>query len=394
MVDDSDAGDSGSIDLTRRSALAGLGGSGVLFGTLALLGGSEESNAAGEPLSPEPTGGFSADETAEVDDADVIDLGEEGLTEGDDAGAMLAEYIDDGVEIVVPAGTYDYSTSAFTRDHGSGYADLVVRGAGEFGDVVFDHGDGYDFSETVAANGGDVLVDNIVWRGVSGGSGNLTLRAQEGNSVTLRRIARPDGSSDTGEGVFVRPEHAGEARLEDCWMEAFTDNGLYGSAPGGSNGNDGAVDVIGGLYRNNNISNVRVGGSNSTVEDVTVVLTEEHGDQWGSDRSVNMRGIWVREGMDDSGHDITISSCDVYTELPYAPIEINPRDGGGSGVIENTRIYTEGDSPAVGHLGGDWEAGTLHVTGSGNTETDLGDACTGRNCERATTAALEPIGDQ
>jgi len=331
-----------------------------------------------------------------VDDPNVVHLGEEGMEEGDDAGAWLADYIDDGMEIIVPAGTYEYSTRAFTRGHGSGYADLVVRGEGEFGDVVFDHGDDYTFSEVIAANGGDVLVDNITWRGVADGNGNITVRAHDGDEVTLRRVARPDGSNDHGEGVFVRPEHAGVVTLEDCWMEAFTDNGVYGSAPGVTHGNNGEVNVIGGLYRNNNIANIRVGGSNSTVDGATVVLTDQQREQWGSSVSVNMRGIWVREGTDGKGHDITIKNCDVYSELPYAPIEINPRDGGGSGVIEDTRVYNEGDSPAVGHLGGDWESDNLHITGDGDTSNDLGDGtgCHGLNCQKATPVAVEPVGEQ
>ncbi|MFC7116180.1 hypothetical protein ACFQH2_16240 [Natronoarchaeum sp. GCM10025703] len=396
MVDDTEADESRSTGLTRRSWLAGAGGGGLLFGTLALLGRSSDLKASEDTLTPKPTGGFSVEDEPDVDDPNVVHLGEEGMKEGDDAGAWLSDYIDDGMEIIVPAGTYDYSTRAFTRGHGSGYADLVVRGEGEFGDVVFDHGDGYTFSEVIAANGGDVLVDNITWRGVADGNGNITARAHDGDEVTLRRVARPDGSNDNGEGVFVRPEHAGVVTLEDCWMEAFTDNGVYGSAPGGSSGNNGEVNVIGGLYRNNNIANIRVGGSNSTVDGATVVLTDQQREQWGSSRSVNMRGIWVREGTDGKGHDITIKNCDVYSELPYAPIEVNPRDGGGSGVIEDTRVYNEGDATAVGHLGGDWESDNLHITGDGDTSNDLGDGtgCRGLTCEKATPVAVEPVGEQ
>ncbi|MCL9814022.1 hypothetical protein AArcSt11_10195 [Natranaeroarchaeum aerophilus] len=327
--------------------------------------------------------------------ATEIHLGEEGLQEGDDAGAYLANHIGDNREIVIPAGTYQYSTRAFTRGHSSGYADLVVRGEGEFGDVVFEHRDGYSFSEVIAASGGDVLVDNIIWRGVAGGNGNITVRAHGDDEVTLRRIARPDGNHDSGEGVFVRPRHAGVANFEHCWLENFPDNGLYGSAPGGSNGSDGAINVTGGLYKNNNIANIRVGGSNSTIEGATVVLTDQQRGLWGSSRAVNMRGIWIREGTASNGHDIAIRDCDVYNELPYASIEINPRNGGGSGVVENTRVYNEADNPAINHRGGDWSGRENHATGSGNLRIETGtNNCEGSQCDMASDVPRAPIGDR
>ncbi|MCL9814848.1 hypothetical protein [Natranaeroarchaeum aerophilus] len=396
MAEDTDT-DVPSIETySRRSYLSGIGSGGLLLGTSALLFGTGSSDDTEEAVALEETGGFQADEPEAVQDSDVIDLGEEGLSEGDDVGAWLSDYIEDGLEIIVPAGRYDYSTSAFTRGLGDGYADVTVRGEGEFGDVVFDHGDGYNFSEVLSANGGDLLLDNIVWRGVAGGNGNITLQASEGDEVRLRRVARPDGSNDYGEGVFVRPEHAGVAVLEHCWFESFPDNGLYASAPGGSNGNDGEVTVIGGLYKNNNIANIRISGTNSTVESATVVLTTQHDDKWGSDQSVNMRGIWVREGTESTGRNITIRDCDVYNELPHAPIEINPRDGGGSGIITDTRVYNESDGvPAIGHLDGEWETDGVAITGNGDTtnEIDTG-SCNGPECEQASPIAVEPIGDR
>ena len=355
--------------LNRRSYLRTAGTVGAALGTGSLLSG--------------------------IATATEIHLGEEGLQDGDDAGEYLANHIGDNREIVIPAGTYQYSTRAFTRGHSSGYADLVVRGEGEFGDVVFEHPDGYSFSEVIAANGGDVLVDNIVWRGVAGGNGNVTIRAHGGDEVTLRRIARPDGSNDHGEGVYVRPEHAGVANFEHCWLENFTDNGLYGSAPAGSHGNDGAVNVTGGLYKNNNIANIRIGGSNSTIEGATVVLTDEQRGLWGSSRAVNMRGIWVREGTGSNGHDITIRDCDVYNELPYAPIEIHPRSGGGSGVVEDTRVYNEGGNAAIRHRGGDWSGQDNHATGSGNLRIETGtNNCEGPRCDIASDTPRVPIGDR
>lgn len=368
MEDDTGSADDSRWRTPRRAYLKTVGGVGAALGTAGLLTGSATA---------------------------AVHLGDEGLEPGDDVGAWLSDYIDDDTEIIIPPGTYDYSTRAFSRGHGSGYADLVVRGEGEFGDVVFDHGDDYGFSEVIAANGGDVLVDNITWRGVTAGNGNITVRAHGSDEVTLRRIARPDGSNDDGEGVFVRPEHEGVANFEHCWIEGFTDNGLYGSAPGGSNGNDGSVNVTGGLYRNNNIANIRVGGSNSTIEGATVVLTEQRRGLWGASRSVNMRGIWVREGTGSKGENITIRNCDVYNELPYAPIEVNPRDGDGSGVIENTRVYNEGDSPAIGDRGGSWSGNGNHATGPGNQRIEIGsNNCEGSSCEMASKIPRAPIGDR
>ncbi len=358
---------SGSASVDRRTYLQAAGVTGAVVGMGSLLTGTAA--------------------------AETIHLGEEGIQSGDDAGAWLSRYIDDNREIVIPAGTYQYSQQAFSRGHSSGYADLTVRGEGEFGDVVFDHGDGHRFSEVIAANGGDVLVDNIVWRGVSSGNGNITVRARSGDEVTLRRVARPDGNRDRGEGVFVRNEHAGVANFEHCWLENFPDNGLYGSAPASTNnGNDGEVNVSGGLYKNCTIAALRLGGSNSTVEGATVV--QDAPPNTNSPYS-NQRCLWIREGDSSKGLNITIRDCDVYNEQSYAAIEIHPRNNGGSGTIENTRIYNESDLPAVNVRGGDWSGRDNHSTGPGNLRIDTGsNNCEGPRCDVAANTARTPIGDR
>jgi hypothetical protein len=118
----------------------------------------------------------------------------------------------------------------------------------------------------------------------------VEVRDKRGAARFENFVARNSDDNQTLTGVYVGANHAGDLLLKDCSMERFSDNGLYASSPGGDGGGNGPVRVVGGNYRNNNISGVRLGTTGSRAQDVTVVVDSEV-PGWGG---LNARGIRLR----------------------------------------------------------------------------------------------------
>lgn len=141
--------------------------------------------------------------------------------------------------------------------------------------------------------------------------------------------------------------HSGTAYFIDCHIESFPNNGLYGSGPGQGNGPGGAVHVIRGLFRNNNVSNVRVGSDTSSVIG-TVSIQDGHAP---INRGDNQRGVWVRE----TGQNMRIEAVDIIQAVGGdGALRIDARDGGGSGTIRDVRIkttYRQGPSMSIPAIG-------------------------------------------
>jgi len=114
----------------------------------------------------------------------------------------------------------------------------------------------------------------------------------------VKGLRLPDGSvaEYAITGCYVGESHTGTLRFVDCHIAGFADNGLYASSA------TGKVVVEGGLYENNNVSNVRVSGP-AAVRDVTVRC--DRAPQGFS----NMRGIRLREGSN-----VLVENCDVQME--------------------------------------------------------------------------------
>ncbi|MFB6138883.1 MAG: hypothetical protein ABEJ26_00430 [Halosimplex sp.] len=149
--------------------------------------------------------------------------------------------------------------------------------------------------------------------------------------VTRMRI--PDGGAPgtLSTGCLVGPRSEGELTLTDCHIARFPDNGLYGSpAPG-------AVNVHGGYYANNGISNVRVSGE-SEVRGVHVVCDEAR-------KGVpNMRGIRLRDG-----EGALIEDCRIeLREVTMSDGAIALSEGMGAATVRDTAIRVDTDNvPAI-----------------------------------------------
>jgi len=147
-------------------------------------------------------------------------------------------------------------------------------------------------------------------------------------------------------GLYVGRHHAGEITFRDCRVEDFPDNGIYASPPGGHGGDfegeDGTVHVRGGLFRNNNIANIRLGSTGSTVKDATIVVDEKPPKH---PNGRNVRGIRLRGKKDQ-----IVENCDIrYSPdagAGTAAIAVNKDNGRAT--VRNTRIRMDRDKmPAI-----------------------------------------------
>lgn len=125
---------------------------------------------------------------------------------------------------------------------------------------------------------------------------------EQGTGLVEDFWARNGNDDPTLTCIYVGEDHAGEVTFRDCDLRGFSDNGLYASSPGHPDGGNGTVHVEGGIYQNNNVSNVRLGSTGSTATGVRVVA-----DAVPVADSVNVRGIRLRERGDQ-----VIQDCDIY----------------------------------------------------------------------------------
>lgn len=138
--------------------------------------------------------------------------------------------------------------------------------------------------------------------------------SRDGTFEFERFTARNTNGNDTLTGVYVGDSHAGDVVFKDCELQGFSDNGLYASSPGLRDGKNGTVRVEGGEYRNNNISNIRLGSTESVARNVDIVSTEPPNAE-----VINVRGIRFRDRQDQLFED--------------SRIRIGPNSGDGFGAV-------------------------------------------------------------
>lgn len=204
----------------------------------------------------------------------------------------------------------------------------------------------------------DFVVQNVSATGTSG-TARFDVTQPDGKGV-VKRLQLPDGGMEPNPvGCLVGPEHEGTLTFENCHVSGYPGNGLYASPA------VGRVDVIGGLYENCGIANVRVSGP-STVRDVTVRCDDAPAG------FRNMRGIRLRHGRS-----LLVEECAVeMTEVTYSEGAIVLEPLVESATIRNNQVVASADGvPAVNAKSGRKAEGdgafaceNLRVTGSAGGE--------------------------
>jgi hypothetical protein len=153
---------------------------------------------------------------------------------------------------------------------------------------------------------------------------------------------RSDGIALTG--VYVGKHHTGTVAFRNCDVQGFTDNGLYASAPGLEDGGKGIVRVEGGTYRNNNISNVRLGSEGSVARDVTSI-SDAPPPTTENSPPANARGFRLRTGRGQLIEDCTVRITE-NSRFTHGGIVFHQTNGGAT--VRNTSIEIDrNDTPAI-----------------------------------------------
>jgi len=388
--------DNGDSRVSRRRLLE-LAGSAAAFATLAGCS-TENRQTTTQTESPGPGPGPSETGTSTTHTPSgtettghalqfdhVVDMVEAGA---DDTGtepvdALIEKHAADHTLLRFPQGEYlltkghkfsEFTNLGFVGDGATlvprglpnGY--LFVFGTEQPGNATGLLFRGFEFDYSASDSGGtalNVLVDDGVYvRDVSVHGPQRLPRILLGVAVmkpdgtgVVERLHFPDGAPAGGwpVGIFVHRFHVGDLTFRDCRVEHFPNNGLYASEA------QGPVKVEGGRFRNNDISQVRLGSRGSYARNVEVVVDAVR------PKDRNQRGIWLRhpDGVEVDGCTVRVE------ESTGTAIHV---EGGRAATLKNTDVTIDAsryalnvvpDSPTgTGHVTVD----NLHVTGSATGE--------------------------
>ncbi len=338
------------------------------------LGGSAVAAAA--------IGGVGATTSVVAAPETVVDLGEQGLSEGDEIDPYLEEFVDDGVEVRVPEGEYDWDGDGFTGAN----RDAAIVGQGE---VILNNVAG-EYYQTIKARRGTVEIRNFTIRGrATGNSSRFRLDADSDGHIIIDNVNFPDGGEAGAESkAFYAPrDHAGVIEIRNCYYANFDDNGIYASSPGYDDGAGGQVIVENCTSHNNNISGIRIGSPDSIVRNCLVI--NDKAPRTSPSGYQNSRGIRVRA----PGENQLIEDTEIIHSYDGAgiPIQLHGTAEGGSGTIKNVRILNNTSNDAIqdqeGETAETWTGTNIDITGDGNLSAPSNfDVTTGSSAE-------EPTGD-
>jgi hypothetical protein len=231
---------------------------------------------------------------------------------------------------------------------------------GKFGNFVIDQRDPLSHGGVQIRSSGNVRVRDIRTVGaqtqVDGKDNNpsfFTPSASGGDSLIVyeRCIARGGGvpgskniGGCSGFAVFGRNGTRGTVILKDCVIENMADNGIYGART------KAKVRVLGGLYRNNDVSQVRVNGD-AIVRGVDVVIDEQNYTGVKSKSNARERGpgwpatngfkIETRASI-SSNTGTPIKNCNIVGKSVVSESSVgalvNIWDSGGAVTLDNCRI--------------------------------------------------------
>lgn len=315
--------DSNSSDVSRRAYLGAIGAastSGALVGTAAATDGEY-------------------DQVIDIVEAGADNTGEVPIDD------VFHEHAENDTRIEFPSGTYKanslivYKLSNFAMV-GTGDATLVpgedydedrwIAGA-ETRDLTIDSftidctGEGVA-PEIALSSYEDFTFRNIEKRGYHEGTGiAFTFDMLEGGDGLVENVVAPDG----GKCVGMYAHGDGSMVFRNCHLEGYTNNGLYASRL-----SDTAL-VEGGLYKDNNISQVRLGEADSVVRNATIQVTREV--EGPDSDTVNMRGIRVADGPGP----VTVQNCDISMLGSQGTGGIVTAFSGGTMEVYDTRIYID-----------------------------------------------------
>ena len=229
------------------------------------------------------------------------------------AGAAAASVAATGAATKATAASYDTITVS------AGQSRTFQVGNGEtFENKLIDiTADGA--SAHIYATSNNFTIRNVGFKGTHPGSEFPIVLSvpDESATGTVENLYLGDGAikGSYAGGIFVQysPAHRGTLQFKNLHVAHFSNNGLYGSAPG-HRGQPGTSHVADSYFHSNNISNIRLGNDTETntvrnctvhVDDTTPACDANCSDPG----AVVNRGIWAWTG------DVHLDNCDVQGRL-------------------------------------------------------------------------------
>ena len=400
---------------SRRAFLRGGVTAGV-GGLFAGCGARDDDETATPTRSPTTTpttpNGTPSRDTLRDEFDHVVDMGDlSSVQTGKPIDGALSEHAADGTLLLLPSGRYQleetWSFADFDRFgmlgsdttivppkgfHGTLF-DIGNKSAGNrfvFSDVTFDFSAPSTGARPLfAAVGDDLLVSDVSVRGTQDVDQDLfrfDVTEPDGTGV-IARLSLPDGGGPPWSvtGCEVGDMNRGTLRFLDCHIAGFPDNGLYADPP------EGVIEVIGGRYENNDISNVRVNADPGSVIRGVHVRCDQAPKNF-----ENMRGIRLR-----GGDGISVVGC--LIEM----VNVTSSDGGVTvshdmGRVEVRDTHVHVDAPGVNGVrvksfGGDEDAGRItldNVLITGNANEGAAIQVAGRNGYRFQNLCVLQYGDR
>ncbi|HET7324656.1 MAG TPA: hypothetical protein VFJ06_10015, partial [Halococcus sp.] len=139
-------------------------------------------------------------------------------------------------------------------------------------------------------------------------------------------------------GIWVGLQNEGTITFRNCHIEEFGSNGTYTSRT------YGVVQFEGGVYRNNDNNQIRIGSAGSYIDGAILDVDADSSSSPNPYEALNYRGARLEMGHNYSRTDVTVRNCDIS-------IRSSPHSGGGVVAestaaefhVENTRIGVDVD---------------------------------------------------
>ncbi len=312
------------------------------------------------------------------------------VKQGQDITVPLQNALANHTRVEIPSGEYLLSDRTVL---GGRWEHLHVKGLGDApGGVVLDLGVGQEGGLTMYTNsdGGVLLLENIDFVGtVSGESRGLRVDARHPNSELILKHFRFMGGEEpgpNGTGIYSGSQrniggngNEGVLRFLWCMSNNFGDNAMYLDGPNSPTTASapnayGQVIIVGGLFSNSNISQIRLGTPYATVYGATIVLDDPRELNFGTQ---NFRGMRWRQP--DGGlppwpeyNHLFVQSDIYFDDVPTGggrPMMFESQlSKDSNGMVKNVRIYNDRANPSIGDatswgIDSTWEFHNIHLTG-------------------------------
>jgi hypothetical protein len=170
------------------------------------------------------------------------------------------------------------------------------------------------------------------------------VRSPDGTGLVTNLVANNHGlmgaynAGDGRSGIWVGASNEGTVTFRDCRIEEFGSNGTYTSRT------YGVVQFEGGLYRNNDNNQIRIGSPGSYIENATLTVNAAASDAPNPSEALNYRGARIEMGRQIDRTDVVVRDCDIA-------LQSSPHSGGGVVAeatasefrVEDTRIGIDVD---------------------------------------------------